>query len=562
MSRFSACAVLLFPLALAAQTVCPPTPAYSVCDIVFDAPGGTSGVELNAEFRGPTHKTFLVNAFPSGPNRLIVRFSPFEAGAWDVRLSSTLAQYHDKQLQFTATPSDSEGWIETANFHHFRYTGVAREGNEGGPAHLWVGDTVPDSLDRAGFEQWAAARAAAGVNHIRIRVPNSIDEPAFDELDARLAFINNHGMVADLVLLPPAAGDRESRQKYFRYVLARCAARNSTWVLLDQFEKYDHAHDLLREMAGYLNEDPYHRLRIVGAAGTSGCFADEKLTNVRFYGATDWAVSAVEHQIYLLPAVSEIRASSPDEFRHRIWNAAMSGSYIEAAATDSTMVHYLEVWKKFFADTRHWDIEPFFDVDGARGLSLPQTEYVLYLEKPGPVTVHLNQKHKWNVGWINPLTGERTELKDFKEDTFVGEPPDNSHDWVLYIDREGHKESLKSFKFESREVLLQDVEVDPAKIPYEIAQPAADNIAFRKPVPYAVKLKRETHATRNMVYVWTGEVTADDEGYRVLATGAAGSFEVPANIVRHFPATLHVRLYGLNGLGKLYSVDRNFGVDQ
>jgi hypothetical protein len=560
MPRFPAILALLLPFTLPAQNLCPPTPAYSICDIAFDVPGDPAGVELNAEFRGPSHKTYLVSAFPSGPHRLIVRFSPFEPGTWDVRLSSTLSQFHDKQLQFTATPSESDGWIQVANFHHFRYTGVAKEGNEGGPAHLWVGDTLPDSLDHAGFERWASERAAAGVNHIRIRVPNSIDEPAFDELDARLAFINNRGIVADLVLTPPAASGREARQKYFRYVLARCAARNSTWVLLDQFERYDHAHDLLREMAAYLDEDPYHRVRTVGAAGTSGSFADEKWMNVRFYGSPEWAVSAVEGQIYLMPAVSEVRAPSPDEFRHRLWNAAMSGSYIEAAATDSTMVRYLEVWKKFFADTRHWDIEPFFDVDGARGLSLPQTEYILYLEKPGPVTVRLNQKHKWNVGWINPLTGERTELKDFKEDTFVGEPPNNAHDWVLYIDREGHKESLKSFKFESREVVLQEIEVDPAKIPYEIVQPVGDNIAFQKPVSYAVKLKKETHATRNMSYLWTGEVTADDEGYRVLATGPAGSFQVPANIIRHFPATLHVRLYGLNGLGKLYSVDQNFGV--
>jgi hypothetical protein len=239
----------------------------------------------------------------------------------------------------------------------------------------------------------------------------------------------------------------------------------------------------------------------------------------------------------------------------------MSGSYIEAAATNSTMVRYLEVWKKLFADTRHWDIEPFFDVEGARGLSLPDTEYILYLEKPGPITVNLGKKHKWNVGWINPLTGERTELKDFKEDTFTGEPPDNSHDWVLYIDRPGHKESLSSYRFESRPVELQELEVDLAKIPFEIAQPAGETIQARTPVPYKVKLKKETHGTRTMVYLWTGEVTADGEGYRVLGTGPFGAFQVPGNIVRNFPATLHVRLYGLNAFGKLYSVDQNFGMN-
>jgi hypothetical protein len=393
-------------------------------------------------------------------------------------------------------------------------------------------------------------------------VPSSIDEAAFDELDARLSYLNNHGVVADLILIPPAGADRETRQKYFHYVVARCAARNCTWVLLDQFEKYDHAHDLLREMAGYLDEDTFHRIRTVGASGTSASFADEKWMNVRSYGSPDWVISAVEDQIYLLPAVSEVRASSDDAFRHQLWNVAMSGSYPEAEATDAAEVRYLEAWQKFFADTRHWDIEPFFDVDGARGLSLEHTEYILYQEKPGPITVHLYEKHKWNVAWINPLTGERTDLKDFGGDTFTGDPPDNSHDWVLYIDREGHKESLNSFRFESRTVELQDMEVSAAKIPFDLVAPSGDTIPFGKPVPYAIKLKKETHSTSVMLYLWTGEVTADGEGYRVLGTGPSGTFQIPRGIVRHFPATLHVRLFGVNALGKLYAVDQNFGFDK
>ena len=171
---------LLFCLPACGQTMCPATPAYSICDITFDVPGtAPHDAELNAEFRGPSHRTFLVRAFRSAGNRLTVRFSPFEAGTWDIRLSSTLPQFHDKQLQMTATPSDSNGWIEPANLHHFRYTGGAALAALT-PPHLWVGDTLPSHLSGSTFESWVMERARAGVNHLRVPVPNFMEESAFD----------------------------------------------------------------------------------------------------------------------------------------------------------------------------------------------------------------------------------------------------------------------------------------------------------------------------------------------------------------------------------------------
>jgi hypothetical protein len=509
---------------------------------------------LNAEFRGPSHRTFLLRAFKSGSGRMTIRFSPFEPGTWDVRISSSIEAYHDKQAQFTATASASQGWIEVANLHHFRYTGGDRA------AHLWLGDTMPEALDRAGFTAWLADRAKAGINHVRVSVPPAIEDAAFDELDARLSATNAAGMIADLVVSPAPGGSRESRQTYMRYVISRCSARNATWVLLDQFEKYDHAHDLLRELAADLDEDAFHHVRTVGAAVSSGAFADENWMNVRSYGSSDWSVSAIEDQVFPKPAVTRIQAASSDDFRRQLWNASMSGTYPEAAGTDASMVRYLGIWKQLFADSRHWDEEPFFEADGARGLSLPDTEFILYLEKPRLVTVQLERKHKWNGEWVNPLTGEHTELKDFKQDSFSGEPPDNSHDWVLHIYREGHLESLKSYRFEARTVQLQEIEVDPPKVPFDIAQPMEESLTVGKPASYSAHLKKETRASRGMLYLWTGEVTADEENYRVLGTGASGTFQIPASIIRHFPGTLHVRLYGLNGLGKLYSIDRNYGV--
>src|SRR6185436_577061 len=164
---------------------------------------------------------------------------------------------------------------------------------------------------------------------------------------------------------------------------------------------------------------------------------------------------------------------------------------------------------EFFAGNRHWELEPFFDVDGGRAVALEGVEYILYVDQPGPVVI-LPDKHGYDVVWMKPANGERVPLKDVKTERFAAEPPDKTHDWVLHVSREGNKEGmLKSYKFESRRILMQELEVSPRKVPFEVAQPAGDTISLGASAPYAVKLTRETRATRAMMYLWTGDVAID-----------------------------------------------------
>ena len=39
-----------------------------------------------------------------------------------------------------------------------------------------------------------------------------------------------------------------------------------------------------------------------------------------------------------------------------------------------------------------------------------------------------------------------------------------------------------------------------------------------------------------MMYLWTGEVVADGQGFRVLGTGKEGTLKMPAGIAKNFPA--------------------------
>jgi hypothetical protein len=217
----------------------------------------------------------------------------------------------------------------------------------------------------------------------------------------------------------------------------------------------------------------------------------------------------------------------------------------------------MDVWYDFFADTRYWELEPYFDLDGGRALALPGVEYIVYIEKPsGPIEVRL-EKHGYDVKWVDPATGEATPAKNFKSERQTFEPPDTKHDWVLHISREGRKEGmLKSWKFESRPFLLQEVETALTKIPFEIAQPAKDEISMNVPPPYEVKLKRETRGTRTMMYLWTGEAPSNEQGFRVIGVGPKGTFRKHSALTANSPTVMNVRLYGMNANGKVYVLDR------
>ena len=168
------------------------------------------------------------------------------------------------------------------------------------------------------------------------------------------------------------------------------------------------------------------------------------------------------------------------------------------------------------------------------------------------------EDHGYDVAWINPATGERIKGKGYKGKHFTGEPPDKSHDWVLQVSRESRKEGmLKSYKFDSREVpiRLQEVETNPQKMPFEVAQPDGD-ISMALSPRYSIKILRPTRATRDLLAEWTAEVVLDGEGYRVAGTGSEGTLHIPKEIVHKLPGTLSVRVSILNANGKAYAIDK------
>jgi len=597
---------LLVPVAtLSPQAVpqpastCENTPAWSPCELVFELsakaaaahPDPYASVDLRAEFRSPNMRTYALPAYWDGGNRMVLRFSPTEAGKWEYLLTSNVAEWDGLTSSFTSAASDAPGFLRVANLHHWATIAANQP-------HLWMGASEMHFawLNDADFRAVVDARAAQKFNHLRglvlgegaelgFRGPGSPDLAYFQRLDQRIAYINSKGLIADLVLAPSPSAflrllpDPAALRRFMSFLVGRYAARNVTWQGLEEFESQSGARALLAETGVLIKQlDPYQHPRSTGARVTSAPLLDDGWMDFAGYGTADAAVGAIEHQLYQVPGVAldlageagprSANSVDPAEFRHRLWTATMNGQYPTYADTaagansvNSPGAKAMTVWFNLMAGTRHWDLEPYFDVDGGRALALPGVDYIVYIDKPGPVELTV-EHHGYDVYWVDPADGAISAHRRWSGQHFTGEPPDRFHDWVLRLVREGTVESMnRSYKFESRDVPVQEIVIDPEKVPYEIEQPA-DALAAGRTAHFSVKLKRTSRATRAMLWMWTAEVTADHQGYRVLGTLPQGDFALPASLAVNYPATALLRLYAINGYGTVYMVAKGYDFNQ
>lgn len=559
---------LILPLIpVFAQSPCDNTPAYSPCEFVFELTAGEAAahpdpyqdVELQAEIRSPHFRTFLIPAYWDGGHKMVLRFVPIESGQWTYKITSNLASVDSKQGTFNAAESDSPGYVHPANVHHWW--------TDNKKAHLWMG-TIADRLGFMSADEFLrllATVAAEKFNHVRVSI---LGEPAdsehvmqgkepnpayFSELDRRVMELQKRGITTDLVLaaspnhLRSLFPDWQSRARFIRYLIGRYAPLNITWQGVMEFEDDRDSRELLKEIGLALKkDDSYGHPRSSNAKVTSSPLLRDGWMDFVITNSMDDQLGSVEHQLYTVPFLGITTAE-------HLWNTTMNGQYPVIRGEAHGMA---KTWFDFIADTRHWELEPYFDVDNARSVALEGIEYINYITGSIPVEVEVD-KHGYDVSWFNPLNGESLDVKKYKGEHFTGEVPDKSHPWVLMIAREGRKESmLRSYKFDSALVPVQEVETNPQKLPYDLVEPSTDPLIVSLPTPYSVKRKRETRATREMMYLWTGEVAADGQGFRVLGTGGKGTFSVPPSIATNYPAVLSIRVTALNANGKAYSMDK------
>ena len=522
---------------------------------------------LNVEFRSPRATTYLMRGFSDDGRSLRVRFTPPEPGNWNYHVTSSVKRYDNQEVPFSVADFAGPGLVNVANVRHWRTTNKK--------PHLWLGVSMPSpDLDQSNLETWLDTRRSDGFTHIRCTLLTGQpftralepDPAYFKALDDRLLAAATRGFIVDLLLADksvvgsPAFAARERLAPLVRYLAARYGGLNATWQGLERFEDIPAARALLKDLGSLLQKyDGFQHPRSTDARVSSSPLLADGWMNFLIEASPYPGFAAVEHQFTEQPEIHVITATDPDAFRHELWTSTTNGEY-PSVSSDSLKneanVKVIRTWVKVVADTRHWELEPYFEVDGARAVGLDEVEYLAYALTPGIVEITLPKK-KYNPQWVNPATGEAILLKDYKGEVFSRPTPDNVHDWVLQVPREGHKESmLRYYYFESQDPPVQEIESDPSKAPFEIAEPPGDQLNPRIPTPFKVKLTRTNRATRNMQYIWWGEVVAGGEGTRVLGLGASGNFTVPADLARTPGANLNLRVQAINANGKAYELNK------
>ena len=548
--------------------------SFLPCEMNFewnenDLPSSASAYKdelLNVEFRSPNHITYLVRAYWNGGRSLKVRFSPTQAGQWNYHVTSSIKRFDNQESTFNVADSGLPGFVDVANVRHWWTTNKQ--------PHLWLSASAPPLLDiqQSAFEAWLDARKQDGFTHIRATLLTSATAKSspnlayFDTLDDRLLAAAARGFTLDLIIADDAflrsgaLSSWDQRDAIVRYLVARYGTLNETWQGVENYEQVQDSRALLKDLDASLQKyDSYRHPRSTDASGSSSPLLTDGWMNYMIEAVKDPQFGAVEHQFTAQPEIHIIKAQDPDIFRHELWSSTTNGEYPSVsyqALQNDANVRAIRTWVKVVSDTRHWEFEPYFEVDGARAVGLAEIGYIAYAQKPGIVEITFD-KHKYTPVWINPSTGEEMVEKNWRGEVFSRPTPENSHDWILDIEREGHKESmLRSVRFESVDAPVQEIESDASKIPFDIVDPAGEEINPKQPVAFRVKLTKTNRATRTMQYVWWGEVVAGGTGARVFAVGSNGSFTVPAELTKESGQTLNLRVQAINANGKAYELDK------
>ncbi len=247
-----------------------------------------------------------------------------------------------------------------------------------------MGAMVPGfaSMSLAQWKSLVDTRARQHFNHLGITLVDEANGSNFQSpeffraAEEKLRYANQKGIIVDIAFFGPNGlmdrllPTRDDRQKWFTYALSRLAAFDVTWQGIEGWESYDNGRELLKEIADYLSDlDPYKHTRSTRANISSGPLVDDGWLRYRSYQSGDDAIGAIEQQVYQYPAVNNFASDNvdADTFRHRLWNATMSGQYPSTAIPNEQAANEMKVWYEFMQDTRHWELEPFFDVDNGTG---------------------------------------------------------------------------------------------------------------------------------------------------------------------------------------------------
>ena len=467
-----------------------PVPLYAVHEIRLVASADSANPyledpDIRLTFTGiagdAAGQVLAVQAYWHGDSTFAVRFAPPAFGLWQWQAASA-----DSAVNGLAGSIDCS---ETLPAGHAAARGPVRVSTrqpayfvhaDGTPFYL-LGDTQWSFATTAvawpdAFQTYVQARQAQGFNAVlglvyslppQGNAANPGDMPFVEHhvdrlnpdfwqaLDQRVAYLNEHGLVAALVLArADGAWQKFSTQdevlRFVDYVARRYSAYNVIWFIAGDYEQAEPPGGYAAIGAHLLQADPYRHPISIISLDTA---ADD-------FGAADW-LAFITRQGSDAGAIGRDRTFgkpvlnadfgyegdiSADVLRRRAWGIAMQGgfffygnratAYDDAQMTDSTLyspgVRAMQALKTFWRDSSNyripwWEFSRFETLAAGGWLAAkPGAAYVLYADSTAPISVDFPGASERLAGqWFDCKSSDWREIFTFPGGgTATLKPPD------------------------------------------------------------------------------------------------------------------------------------------
>ncbi|HEX6970637.1 MAG TPA: DUF5060 domain-containing protein [Limnochordia bacterium] len=267
---------------------------FAIFEAAFHAAGRYENpyleVDATAIGEGP-HGRWEIPLFYDGGDVWRLRLAPHAVGRWRFRVRSSDAALNGQSGEFECIPSDRRGGLGIMEGYpyHFAY-------QDGTPVWLF-GDTQwrafatdpAKRLTRETFCHYVDVRAEQGFNYVHSDVMGGggvdsrqpvffdfaqerINPDFFREVDFRIAYMNDRGITAGLVLAwhrGPIAWEAfpsdTARLRYARYMVARYSAYNVVFIVSGEWDQIRPERKPVFQAIGreILRCDPHGRLRSI-----------------------------------------------------------------------------------------------------------------------------------------------------------------------------------------------------------------------------------------------------------------------------------------------------------
>lgn len=227
----------------------------------YASPSADVGVKV--EFTAPSGKRSSADAFWDGDDVWKVRFSPTETGKWRWKSECSDSEnkgLHDRTGSFDCVPYKGRNPLLTHGPLTLSSNRRYLVHSDGAP-FFWLADTAWNGVLKAQPQDWQkylSTRKSQGFTAVQFvstewrafdkdshgetavtgKTDVRINPEFFKRLDAKVAAINDHGMVASPVILwavgPNDLGQKLSEAdaiRLSRYIVARWGAYNVAWML-------------------------------------------------------------------------------------------------------------------------------------------------------------------------------------------------------------------------------------------------------------------------------------------------------------------------------------------